>query len=56
MTPKFFLKLEDSPQHGGKRVTIASHIPRVLTIDEARQLATELLSLTDPNPAPAAKE
>ena len=56
MTPKFFLKIEDSLQHGGKRITIATHIPRVLTIDDARTLAEELRSLTDPQPQTPASQ
>lgn len=49
MTKIYYLKREDAPQHGGRPViTAATHLPRVLSIDDARILAAELISLTNP--------
>jgi hypothetical protein len=50
----FFLKVEDSPVHGGKRVVAMTHLPRVFTFDEARDLAVQLAVLSGPPPAPVA--
>lgn len=46
----FYLKKENSPQHGGVRIMFMTHPNRCLTVDEARQLAKELLDLTDSQP------
>jgi hypothetical protein len=43
----FFLKTEDSPQHGGKKVLFLTHPPKVLTPNEARQLAGELIDAAE---------
>lgn len=51
---KFFLTKEDSAQHGGARIFFKTHVPRMLTLDDARTLANDLLALAGPDPVIAA--
>lgn len=47
---KFFLVLEESPQHAGQRIFFRTHVPRMLTLEDARTLAQDLLNLAGPGP------
>lgn len=47
MNNPFFLKREDGSAHGGARITAATHLPRVMTIDESVLLAAHLVNLAD---------
>lgn len=53
-TNKFFLTRENPNGINEDRIYLRTHLPRILSLDDARELAFDLLSLAGPSPVPVA--
>jgi hypothetical protein len=47
MNNPFFLQRQDGNVHGGAKITAATHLPRVMSIDESVLLAAHLVNLAE---------